>query len=249
MGELAFYQGDLRAARTHLEQSLCLAEPWQPATTPLLGGQEPRVTALAWLVQPLWALGYADLARQRGQEALALARQVAHTPSQVYAALYTTLLAQFCRDVPTTRARAEAAMAVAAAEGLGLRVAQGRILHGWALAMQGDTATGLAHIRHGCTVHQDTGSQLYSPYFFGLLAEASGQAGQPEAGLQVLAEAGTLVATTEERWWEAELYRLQGTLLLQLPSPAVEPGSRLLPAGPGGGPASGGQIPGAAGRR
>ena len=222
MGELAFYQGDLRAARTHLEQSLCLAELWQPATTPLLGGQEPRVTALAWLVQPLWALGYADLARQRGQEALALARQVAHTPSQVYAALYTTLLAQFCRDVPTTRARAEAAMAVAAAEGLGLRVAQGRILHGWALAMQGDTATGLADIRHGCTVHQDTGSQLYSPYFLGLLAEASGQAGQPEAGLQVLAEASTLVATTAERWWEAELYRLQGTLLLQLPSPAVE---------------------------
>ena len=54
-----------------------------------------------------------------------------------------------------------------------------------------------------------------------LLAEAYGQAGQPEAGLQVLAEAVTLVATTEERWWEAELSRLQGALLLQLPSPDV----------------------------
>jgi predicted ATPase len=29
----------------------------------------------------------------------------------------------------------------------------------------------------------------------------------------------TLVAATEERWWEAELYRLQGALLLQLSSP------------------------------
>jgi predicted ATPase len=37
----------------------------------------------------------------------------------------------------------------------------------------------------------------------------------------VLAEALTLAVTTEERWWEAELYRLQGALLLQLPSPAV----------------------------
>ena len=53
--------------------------------------------------------------------------------------------------------------------------------------MQGDAATGVAHIRQGCTVHQDTGSQLYSPYFLGLLAEAYGQAGQPEVGLQVLA--------------------------------------------------------------
>jgi predicted ATPase len=54
-----------------------------------------------------------------------------------------------------------------------------------------------------------------------LLAEAYGQMGQPEAGLKVLAEALTVVATTEARWWEAEIYRLQGELLLHLPSPDV----------------------------
>ena len=48
-----------------------------------------------------------------------------------------------------------------------------------------------------------------------------GQAGQPQAGLQVLAEAVTLMATTEMRWWEAEVSRLQGALLLQLPCPDV----------------------------
>jgi predicted ATPase len=36
-----------------------------------------------------------------------------------------------------------------------------------------------------------------------------------------VAEALTLVATTEVRWWEAELYRLQGALLLQLPNSDV----------------------------
>ena len=65
------------------------------------------------------------------------------------------------------------------------------------------------------------GLKLLRPYWLALLAEAYGQAGQPEAGLQVLAEAVTLVATTEERWWEAEVSRLQGELLLQLPSPDV----------------------------
>jgi len=54
-----------------------------------------------------------------------------------------------------------------------------------------------------------------------VLAEAYGKAGQPEAGLQVLAEAMMRMATTEERWWEAEVSRLQGELLLQLPSPDV----------------------------
>ena len=39
--------------------------------------------------------------------------------------------------------------------------------------------------------------------------------GQPEAGLLALAEALTLVDTTGERWYEPELYRLKGELLLQ----------------------------------
>ena len=39
--------------------------------------------------------------------------------------------------------------------------------------------------------------------------------------MTVLAEALALVAATEERWWEAEVYRLQGALLLQLPRPDV----------------------------
>jgi predicted ATPase len=47
-----------------------------------------------------------------------------------------------------------------------------------------------------------------------LLAEAYSCAGQPEAGLTVLDEAVTLMATTEARWWEAEVYRLKGEILL-----------------------------------
>jgi predicted ATPase len=39
--------------------------------------------------------------------------------------------------------------------------------------------------------------------------------------LTVLTDALTLVATTEERWWEAEVYRLKGVLLLQRSLPDV----------------------------
>jgi predicted ATPase len=62
---------------------------------------------------------------------------------------------------------------------------------------------------------------LYRPYFLTLLAEAYGQAGQPETGLTVLDEALTVVATTEEQWWEAEVWRLTGELLLCLPLPDI----------------------------
>ena len=52
-------------------------------------------------------------------------------------------------------------------------------------------------------------------YFLSLLAEAHGTMGQPETGLTMLAEALTLVDTTRERWYESEIYRLKGELLLQ----------------------------------
>ena len=87
--------------------------------------------------------------------------------------------------------------------------------------MEGDAATGVHHIQQGLAVHQDMGIKMGQPYYLSLLAEAFSQAARPEAGLTVLAEALTLLATTEERWWEAELLRLMGALQLQLPIPDV----------------------------
>ena len=76
------------------------------------------------------------------------------------------------------------------------RSVQGRILRGWALAMQGEAAAGVALLRQGLASH-DVGPAVLRPHWLALLAEAYGRAGQPKAGLQVLAEAVTLMATTE----------------------------------------------------
>ena len=48
-----------------------------------------------------------------------------------------------------------------------------------------------------------------------MLAEVADHLGHTEDGLQALAEAHTLVEQQEERWWEAETYRLRGVLLLR----------------------------------
>jgi predicted ATPase len=221
VGAVALLRGDPVAARAHLEPYLSRSDTQQPSAQTSHGGQYLRVTHLAWLMQALWELGYTDQARQRSAEALSRAQQIDHLPSLAYAQLFAAILAQYCRDAAATGTSADALIAFATVQGLGLRVELGRILRGWALAMQGDAAAGVTHIHQGLGAVQGTGLKLYRPYFLTLLAEAYGQAGQPEAGLAVLAEALTLVAATEERWWEAEVYRLQGALLLQLPLPDV----------------------------
>jgi predicted ATPase len=60
-----------------------------------------------------------------------------------------------------------------------------------------------------------TGAETLRPYFLALLAEAYGAIGSPAAGLMAITEALTLVDKTGERWYEPELHRLKGELLLQ----------------------------------
>jgi predicted ATPase/DNA-binding winged helix-turn-helix (wHTH) protein len=220
VGSVALMRGELVTARAHLEQSMRLCGPHMPLLSSS-GGFANRVLNLALLAQALWALGYTDQAQQRCQEGLALAQQVGHLPSLAFAATFAARLAQYRRDAAATQAHADTVMALAATHGLEHRVEHGRLLRGWALAMQGDAATGVGHLQQGLAAVQETGPKVYHPYWLSLLAEAYGQVGQPEAGLTALAEACTLMEATEERWWAAEVYRLKGVLLRQLPCPDV----------------------------
>jgi predicted ATPase len=70
-------------------------------------------------------------------------------------------------------------------------------------------------MHRGMTAWRAMGAELWRPYWLALLAKSHGTLGQPEAGLTVLTEALALVDTTGERWYEPELYRLKGVLLLQ----------------------------------
>jgi predicted ATPase len=219
LGLIAFYRGDPVTAWAHLEHSRRLGDA--PRLSPLLFPHEEAsgVHHSFYGAMVLWVLGYADQAQHWGQDELARAQQGEPTPSLASSHLFAAILAQHRRDVAATQAAAEATIALATAHGLAHRVAQGQIMQGWALAMQGDAATGVAQIAQGWEAVQRVGQQLYRPYQLDLLAEAYGQAGQPAAGLRCLAEAVTRVEATEERWWAAEVSRLQGELLLCLPRP------------------------------
>jgi predicted ATPase len=82
-------------------------------------------------------------------------------------------------------------------------------------------------MRRALGVLQTLSFHLWRPYNLGLLAEASGKAGRAQEGLAVLAEALATARRTGERWYEADLYRLKGELMLEplesgAPSPKTE---------------------------
>jgi predicted ATPase len=81
--------------------------------------------------------------------------------------------------------------------------------------MQGQGEEGLSQVRQGIAAYRATGAPLLVAYYCTLLADVSAHLGHPAEGLQALAEAHTLVEQHEERWWEAEVCRLRGILLLR----------------------------------
>jgi predicted ATPase len=89
------------------------------------------------------------------------------------------------------------------------------MLRRWALAMQGQGEEEIAQVRQGIAAYRATGASVFVPYFYTWLAEVSAYLGHVEDGLQALAEAHSLVEQHEERWWEAEIARLRGVLLLR----------------------------------
>ena len=126
---------------------------------------------------------------------------------------------QLRRDVPAVYKYAEATIALSTEQGFPLYAALGTIMREWALAMQGQGEAGMAQVRQGLAAYQATGAVQAVPFLCTLLAEVYAHLGHSEDGLRALAEAHTLVEQHEERWWEAEVHRLRGVLLLQQTMP------------------------------
>src|SRR5262249_61080387 len=120
----------------------------------------------------------------------------------------------WCREGERAGELARDLMELCREQGFALLLAGGMILHGGALAQRGQTEAGAAQVRQGLVDWQATGALSHRPYQLALLAEVLGQQGQVEQGLIALAEALALCSDTGERFWEAELLRLRGELLL-----------------------------------
>jgi len=216
LGALLFWLGEFASAQKHFEQGLALYDPPQHHTLAVLYGYDPGVACLLRVALVLWCLGYPDQALQRCHDALTLAQQEASHPlSSAYILHHAAWLHQFRREGLMTQERAEAVITVSSEQGFALYLAMGTILWGWALTEQGQREEGIAQMRRGLAAWQGIGNELLQPYYLALLAEAYGKVGQAEEGLSALSEALTLVNKTGERVYEAELYRLKGTLTLQ----------------------------------
>lgn len=216
LGMTLLWRGELHQAREHFERGLGLYDPERHHRHAVLYGNDPGVACLVHHAYVQWMLGYPDRALARSLEAEALARQLRHPFSLTQSLIYRAFVHKLRREADQALRLAEETLRVASEHGFPFWLAEARLVRGWALAAQGDTATGLATIQQGLAEFQATGAQMDRPRWYSVHVEALRQAGQADAALDVVSEALAVVETTGERLYEPKLLELKGALLMEL---------------------------------
>ena len=214
-GGTSFFLAELTTAREHFAQSLALYDPQQHHAHAFQYGSDPGVASHCFNAVTLWHLGYPDQAFQESQRSLTLAQEVVHPFSLVYALSYSAWVHHLRREVSSAQTQIEAAIRLATEQEFPFWVVWGGNVRGWALALQGEGATGIAQLRQCLAAYRAMGAEGGLTWKLAMLTEAYGTAGQPADGLQVLSEALDVVDEREERTYEAELHRLKGELTQQ----------------------------------
>jgi predicted ATPase len=205
--------GEFAPACRHFEQSLTLYETHGRPSVASLMGEELGVLCRSYQSLALWPSGYPDRALRRAEEGLSLAREL-RSPYDVVLALWNVAsVHQLRREPQLTRECAEAVIALATEQGFSSFEASGSVLQGWAQVQQNQPEDGIRQILTGIEASTEQGYML--DYQLPSLADAYCKIGQAEAGLGTLNKAAILLNKTGTLYFEAELYRLQGELLLK----------------------------------
>jgi predicted ATPase len=101
-----------------------------------------------------------------------------------------------------------------------MRLADASFYRGWARWCAGD-GDGEAEMREGLALWNEMNYGLFAPLTGTLLAEREAEAGRVEFGLATLDARLAAVEQIGQRWFDAEVHRVRGELLLKLRRPDV----------------------------
>ena len=213
-GATALWMGEFTTARSRCEHAITLYDFDRHSPSALTYGSDPETTALCYLAMALWFLGYADQAVARINDAVASARRSAHPFSLAWAAAIAAGIYQFRRDHEPAGASAVDAVALSTEQGFPVWLGVGLVLHGWALAAGGDAIGALPLQEQSTSTFASAGQELAATWVLALASEIHTAAGHTAQVLPLLTGGLALAEKNSERWYEAELHRLQGEAVI-----------------------------------
>jgi class 3 adenylate cyclase/tetratricopeptide (TPR) repeat protein len=207
------YQGKFASSLAHCECILASYDPARHSELSRVLGSDVGVAALSFAAWNLWCLGSSDSALARAEEAVTLARRLNYPFSLAFALSFEMVLHGLRRDSARQRERAADVIALSEMQGFPLWLGLGHVAHGAARLVAGDVA-GLQEMLDGLIVAGQTGNQAGAPEIFALLAEAQQAAAQLAEAQATVATGLAISAQMGQHFWDADLHRLDGDLVL-----------------------------------
>lgn len=151
-------------------------------------------------------------AHATSQAAIRLTEELGHPFSQALALFFGSMLRQIMRETNLAQDYAERSVRLATEYGFAMVKAWASCISGWAMVVRGEPAAGIAGIQAALEAAQRTGTKQLQPYFFAVLADACLLARRTSDGLAAVLKGIDAARSTNERFYEAELLRLEGEL-------------------------------------
>jgi predicted ATPase len=208
-------RGAITRARTQFEEGLVHYAAWKEPTGLSATQHHPAVVSRSFLAWCLWLLGFPAQAVTRDDEALRLAEAAGHPLTHAQALGCSAAMHAFRRDARRVDGLADRATALTIEHGLPYWRLVSLLEHGWARAVRGDAAAGVAELREALDALEAIGNQLNVTLHRWMLADALGLAGRLDEAQEVLATAAEVARRNGEHFWEPEIHRLDGELHLQ----------------------------------
>jgi tetratricopeptide (TPR) repeat protein len=212
LGGTLFLEGELAAAREHLEEGLRIYEQDQAArrARQVMYVQDQKSTALCYLALSKTLMGEVDEGVRTAEEGLRHSRALGgpHTVnfSLCYLAAVHLIAGNFVAAVSCATQSLDAAREQRFATWIGISEA----IRCSALVGTGDHGAGvLAALASGIDAHSEIGAIAYLPFVRAQLAKGLIDAGRGDEAAGVLAQALTQSEATGERFYAAEIMRFQ----------------------------------------
>jgi len=221
---ILFFLGRILEAREALERALEVFGASEEGDRMAAGaaGQDAGVAMLALMSWVLWLLGDIDTAAARMAAALERADVLKHAHTQAYAWYYACVLYALNGDCEMGQSYAKRCIAVSEQHGFRQWLGLSQAVLGVCKTMRDPVAGQLEEAQGALRDYQRAGYQLGITAQFVLLASAYLMRNQPERATRVIDEGLFIVSHNQERFLEAELYRLKSKLRLAQGAAATE---------------------------
>jgi predicted ATPase/class 3 adenylate cyclase len=214
IGDGLIHVGEFAAARAHLEQAVAVSNHMDHRSLALLLAESPRIASLQFLALASGILGFLESAHARNEQAVEEARGLSHVTSLAFALSTACRIYCIIGDSHVVLRCSEELLVLAREQSLAFFLATGSAYRGWALLEEGDWAAALEHLQYGIARFKETGAAFTLPLFLGWLAKAYSKMNQDEKAFAQLSSALAHSEATGVQYYDAELFRIKGDLLL-----------------------------------